>query len=181
MLDVGPGPFPHPRANFYLDTDGDNIRRLEADGKKTFHANLMSGLPEIPDKHFDYVWCSHVLEHVPHPALAAKTLSRIAKAGTVVLPSAIKESLFNFEEVDHKWLILPGPKGSGPVFVKHDAEYMEAVKNCDVQKITSRLFRTGPNRIHPEQRFLRSWFYHNEQKLDVVVHWEDEFKVQVIG
>jgi predicted SAM-dependent methyltransferase len=181
MLDVGPGPFPHPRATHYLDLNPEHLKPMSDKGKSTILADLSTGLPRIESKRFDYVWCSHVLEHVDDPRKAASTLSRIAKRGTLVLPSVIKESLFNFEEADHQWLILPAPNAEGPVFVRHNCEYMKAVKNIDVQRITCRLFRSGPNRIDPEQRLLRSWYFRNEVHLDVIHHWEGELRVQVIG
>lgn len=184
FLDIGPGPFPHPRATHYLDLNPEILRRVGINGKKTIPANLASGLPMVPNKEFDYIWCSHVFEHLDDPLAAAATLSRIGRRGTLVIPSVIKESMFNFEEVDHHWLILPSPQGlhcGAPIFVRHNPEYMKAVKNIEVQSITCRLFRTGPNRTDPEQRFLRKWFFNNEAALDVVVHWEGELNVRVFG
>lgn len=182
VLDVGPGGYPLPRANVYLDKDQKNLRRNVPPGKATIEADLMSGLPDVADKSFDYVWASHVLEHVCDPAAVAATLSRIGKRGTLVLPSVIKESIGNFEESDHKWLIFPHPtEGGPPVFVRNNVDYLNRLRDPDVQKITSRLFRTGPNRVDEEQRHLRSWFYRNEPNLDVIVHWTDELKIQVVG
>lgn len=182
VLDVGPGSYPLLRADVFVDRNFDHLKPMQEHGRGTVIGDLMSGLPGIADKTFDYAWCSHVLEHVDDPAACARTLSRIAHRGTVVLPSAIKEAMFNFEEAEHKWLILPSPvDGGSPVFVRHNSEYMAKAKDASVQKITSRLFRTGPNRNGDEQRYLRKWFYNNEAVLDVVVHWEGEFKLQVIG
>ncbi len=181
VLDLGPGEFPLPRANAYLDRHEASLERFRVQGKQTIAGDLMTGLPQVPSKSFDYVFCSHVLEHVEDPEMAAATISRIGKRGTIVLPSVIKESIGNFEEAEHQWLIFPSPvEGGPPVFVRHNPEYIRRIRDTDVQKITSRLFRTGPNRIDPEQRHLRSWFYRNEPNLDVIVHWEDEFKIQVV-
>lgn len=180
VLDVGPGSLPLPRADAYLDHDYANLRPLKEAGKNVFIGDLMSGLPEIPDKSYDLVWASHCLEHVPSPQRAAATLSRIGKRGVVVLPSVIKESIGCFEETDHKWLILPSPtEGGPPIFVRQNSDYMQKARDTDVQKITSRLYRTGPNRVE-EARYLRRWFYKNEKSLDVVHHWEGELKLQVI-
>ncbi len=182
VADIGPGGYPFLEASTYIDIDQAKLDAVpDARTKRLMRADLMSGLPEIRDKEFDYVWCSHVFEHLADPLKGAQTLSRIGKRGTVVLPSAIKEALFNFEEVDHEWLVLPGPSGGPPVFVRQNPAYMANVRDVDVQKITSRLFRTGPNRIDPEQRHLRQWFYRHEPDLDVIVHWENELKLEVIG
>jgi len=181
VLDVGPGQYPHPRATAYLDCNVDNIRRLQAEGKKVIIGNLMEGLSDIPDKAFDYVWVSHVLEHIPSPERAAAALSRIAKRGTVVLPSTFKEMMFCGEEEDHRWQTLPNPANGGPpIFIRNNSDYMKTLRDSTVQKITSRLYRTGPNR-HEEARYLRKWFYENEEALDVVHHWSGELTLQVIG
>ncbi len=181
VLDVGPGGYPHPRATHYLDVNPENLRPLIADGKKTLFMNLDREL-DIPTKEFDFVWCSHVLEHVENPAKVAAELSRIGKQGVIILPSAIKEGIFNFEEDDHKWLVLPSPKdGEPPVFVRHNVAYISDLKNSEVQKTTCHLYRTGPNRISPEQRFLRTWFYQREPNLDVIYFWKDHLTLQVIG
>lgn len=181
VLDLGPGEFPLARADVYLDRYEDSLKRFSNAGKGTIIGDLATGLPNVESKSFDYVFCSHVLEHIADPVAAAATISRIGKRGTVVLPSVIKEAIGNFEEAEHQWLIFPSPtEGGPPVFVRHNPEYIARIRNIDVQKITSRLFRTGPNRVDPEQRHLRRWFYQNEPNLDVIVHWEGEFRVRVI-
>lgn len=181
VLDIGPGEFPLERANFYLDRYERDLKRFSDKGKGTIIGDVDTGLQNVPAKSFDYAFCSHVLEHVENPEIAAAAISRIAKRGTIVLPSVVKESINNFEEVDHKWLIFPSPQEGGPiVFVRNNPEYLRRVRNTDVQKITARLYRTGPNRTDPEQRHLRRWFYENEPNLDVILHWQNEFRVIVI-
>lgn len=180
VLEVGPGLLPLPRANVYADLTMTTLQPLQDNGKSTVVENLMTGFPGIATKRFDYVWCSHVLEHVEDPVKCAATLSRVAKRGTVILPSMVKESLFNFEEDDHKWIVVPSPNGGGPIFIRRNEEYIRRLKNETIQKIASRLFRTGPNRIE-EARQLRKWFYENEINTDIVVHWHDNFNVQVVG
>jgi len=181
VLDVGPGAYPLQRADVYLDHDPDKLEALTLEGKETIVANLADGLPEISDKYFDFVWCSHVLEHVDAPGQCAATLSRIAHRGVLVVPSAIKESLFNFEEPEHQWLILPSPSGGPPVFVRHNRRWMDRIKDIDIQKIMCRTFRTGTGPDTLDDQYCRTWFAVHEPDLDIIVHWEGELKVQVIG
>jgi predicted SAM-dependent methyltransferase len=179
--EIGPGAYPLYRADLFIDHDSDRLDPLAEMGKNVLRADIMSGLNEIPDKHFDYLWCSHVMEHVPSPERAAATISRIAKRGTIVMPSVMKEAIGGFEERDHRWLIIPNPQTNGvPIFVRQNAEYIEKIRDVDFQKIQCRMIRTGPNK-HDEARYLRRWWYKTEPDLDIVVHWENEFKVQVIG
>jgi len=177
VLEVGPGDYPFSRADVVADWNAEKLEPLSA--KRTVIADLGEGLPEFEDKEFDYVWCSHVLEHVDDPKACAQTLSRIAKRGTIVMPSAVKESLFNFEERQHKWLILPHPNGGPPVFVRQNGD-IERLKDTDVMSSMCRLFRTGPNRLGEESRHLRRWFREKEPLLDVVVHWQDKLELMVI-
>jgi SAM-dependent methyltransferase len=181
VLDIGPGEYPLPRADVYLDYDIDKLTPLSKHGKSTILGDIMTKLERIPDKHFDFVWCSHAMEHLTDPAAAAATISRIGKRGCMVVPSAMKEGLFAHEERGHLWLCLPGPCECSPaVFVRSDPKYIDPLRDPEVQKISGRLWRTGPNR-QEEARYLRKWFYEKESALDVVVHWEGELKVQVIG
>ena len=49
------------------------------------------------DGEFDYVICSHVVEHVPHPEQFAAELFRVAKAGYMEYPTIYYEYLYNYD------------------------------------------------------------------------------------
>lgn len=181
VLDIGPGSFPLKRADVYLDWNAETLAPLAAEGKETILADLSAGLSQIPDRAFNFVWCSHVFEHLDDPAAAAAELSRIASAGILVVPSAIKESLFDFEEPDHKWLILPHPQEGPPIFIRHNAPYMRHLKDQDLQKILCRLFRHGTYHNHDDDKYMREWFRNHEADLDIVVRWGGTLELQVIG
>jgi SAM-dependent methyltransferase len=181
VADVGPGRYPLKRANVFIDRDPEMLAGLPGE---TLLASIEDGYPQIRDKAFDYVWCSHVLEHVNDPVACARTLSRISRRGTLVVPSAIKEAIFNFEEPTHQWLILPHPTQGPPIFIRQNREYIDRLKDVDIQKIACQVFRTGNG---TEEDFLwehetgRNWFAAHEPDLDIVVHWQDELKLQVIA
>lgn len=184
VIDVGPGRYPLHRADMYFDRDPEVLGALAlGDGQRACQLDISEAgsFDGVPDKWADYAFCSHVLEHVDDPRAVCRTLSRIAKRGTIVMPSVVKESLFCFEEPTHKWLVMPNPDNNGsPIFVKQNEKYIRGLKDIDVMKIMSRMFRTGPNRVGEEQKYLRKWFAENERKLDVIVHWEGSIDVVVV-
>lgn len=53
------------------------------------------------DNAFDYVICSHVLEHLTHPEKFIKELTRVAKAGYIEVPNIFGERLFGWDF--HLW------------------------------------------------------------------------------
>jgi predicted SAM-dependent methyltransferase len=181
VLEVGPGNYPLPRANVYLDKDAENAERLHNEGKTVIVGDIETGLPEIPDGTYDMCFISHVLEHCSQLETAIATVSRISRNGRMLVPSALKEGLFGgSEEMDHKWLILPSPQNGGsPVFVRKNQDYMQRLKDVEVEKSTSRIWRTGPNRID-EARYLRKYFYEHERDFDVVVDWDEEHPLKVV-
>lgn len=181
VLDIGPGAYPLPRADVYLDYDIEKLTPLSANGKSTILGDVQTALSHIPDKAYDFVWASHCFEHFADPLAAAATVSRIGKRGCMIVPSAWKESLTNFEESGHLWQCLPNPNETlPPIFVRTNGQ-VDRIRNADTMKSLSRIFRTGPNRIPEEQRQLRRWWYRNEAALDVIYFWEGELKLQVIG
>ena len=181
VLDIGPGEYPHPRADAYLDYDITKLTPLSERGKRTIRADIMGDVPQCENKEFDFVWMSHCMEHLKDPLAAARTISRIGKRGVMIVPSAWKEGLTNFEETGHLWQILPNPdEKAAPIFVRANGQ-VDRIRNIDVMKSMSRVFRSGPNRIAPsEQRSLRRWWYENEKELDVVYFWENRLDVRVM-
>src|SRR4030095_16316963 len=91
VADIGPGQYPHPRADIYIDVNDRNLEPLRKAGKMTRNFSISDGLRQIEDKQFDYIWCSHVFEHIEDPIAAAATFSRIGKRGTIVTPGPLKE------------------------------------------------------------------------------------------
>jgi SAM-dependent methyltransferase len=102
VLEVGPGGTPHPRSNVLLE------HKFTADEAAAQRGNTppISTQAEIvfydgkrfpfADNAFDYVICSHVLEHVHDvPAFIAE-LCRVAPCGYLEFPTIYYEYLYNF-------------------------------------------------------------------------------------
>ena len=62
----------------------------------------IASLP-FKEKSFDFVFCSHVLEHVKDPALACRELIRVAKRGYIETPRKWTE--FYAGHPSHRWLV----------------------------------------------------------------------------
>lgn len=106
VLDVGCGASPFALATHLCDVtwlqNGDRlVRAAPASGLPFFQARV-EALP-VSDKAFDFVYCTHVLEHVPDPAAACRELSRVARRGYVECPASWIERLFHSPE--HRWLV----------------------------------------------------------------------------
>lgn len=96
VLDMGSGHIPFPLATHLADislSDG-NIGRVGAafkrlDGREVYECPVEQ--TPFADKQFDFVYCSHVLEHSTDPAKACTELMRIAKRGYIETPTRGKD------------------------------------------------------------------------------------------
>jgi len=101
VLEVGSGGNPYPRANVLVDAYENTQERhwtpLVTDRKTViaFGENL-----PFKEKTFDFVICSHVLEHSPDPAQFLAELQRVAKAGYIEVPHAFLERVIPYN--DHR-------------------------------------------------------------------------------
>lgn len=104
VLEIGSGHNPKARSNVLCDKFiADDEQRggtivtdrpiVEADGQF---------LP-FADRAFDYVICSHVLEHVETPDLLISELMRVAPRGYIETPSEIGERIYGWHY--HHWVV----------------------------------------------------------------------------
>jgi methyltransferase family protein len=104
VLEVGPGATPHLRSQVFLEKRFEGAEAVRQRG----------GLPAIKlnrpliyydggrfpfrDREFEYVICSHVLEHVDDVGTFVGELMRVAARGYVEFPTIYYEYLYNFGE-----------------------------------------------------------------------------------
>jgi hypothetical protein len=127
VLDVGGWACPFNRAQWILDAEPYETRGFY----RTFGGLPFQGPPEesfssatwvrrdicdhepwpFPDKHFDFVVCSHTLEDIRDPLWVCAELARVGKAGYVEIPSRLFETCRGVERPGmaglshHRWLI----------------------------------------------------------------------------
>lgn len=184
VIEVGPGANPWYRANTFLDISqnrlDDIVKSGRAEGKEIDNCDIEQGT-KYQDKEFDFLFASHVLEHANDPFKMAAEMSRIAKQGLIIVPSAFKEFLFNWEEMDHKWWFFNPEEEGGPLrIMSQDKAMMTRMNMTDYAKAACRIYRTGPNRLEEDQRITRKWFYKNEPNLDVIYPWKGEIKLRIV-
>jgi len=134
VLDVGSGDKPHWRADVLLDwfpTEADGAQRSGAAAAKISRPLFAGDAAQMPfaDQAFDYVICSHLLEHVVDPAGVIAELMRVGKAGYIEVPEASSAKIVDFPT--HLWFcrlidgVLDFEPKSGPSFDPEIASYLE--------------------------------------------------------
>ena len=107
VLDVGSGGYPFPLATHLADLyETETSHRMEGlvQDSRPFTKCDIQELP-FADKEFDFVYCSHLLEHVDDPAKVCKELMRVGKRGYIETPTKTSDIMFNFLYLEnhHKW------------------------------------------------------------------------------
>ena len=106
VLEVGPGGTPHPRSDVFLEK---RFSENEAKAQRGHVPNIQTeksiiyydgGKFPFEDREFNYVICSHVLEHVPENDIPffVQELHRVAPRGYVEFPTIYYEYIYNFPE-----------------------------------------------------------------------------------
>jgi len=105
VLEIGPGGSPHPRADVFLEKRFADEN--EAEKQRGFTPPLRTAKPvvyydNVPfpfrDAEFDYVICSHVIEHVEDVDAFVSEIARVGKRGYIEYPSIYFEFIYNIPE-----------------------------------------------------------------------------------
>lgn len=104
VLEIGPGAHPHPRSNVLLELE---YSSEEARSAQFGHGEKLNTDKKIvyykgdkfpfADKEFDYVICSHVLEHVPDVPGFLAEIFRVSPKGYFEYPLVYYDYLYNFD------------------------------------------------------------------------------------
>jgi SAM-dependent methyltransferase len=107
VLEIGPGSSPHPRSNAFLELNFDtNQDKISQRGGVLKDANFGNrpvhyfdgGKFPFADNQFDYVICSHVVEHVVDPASFINEVFRVgAGRGYFEYPLITYEYLYDID------------------------------------------------------------------------------------
>ncbi len=107
VLDVGSGAHPCPMATHQADLFLSGTTHRFEPLKRTGLPLMVCDLERLPcrDKSFDFVYCSHVLEHVRDPSRACLELMRVGRRGYVETPTRVSDIMFNYLHLQghHLW------------------------------------------------------------------------------
>ena len=171
VLDVGSGDKPSWRADVLLDGYPGEEHASQRSGlhaarvdRPLFVAD--AGAMPFQDDAFDFVICSHVLEHVLDPAAVVAELSRVARAGYIEVPLAASSKILDFPS--HLWWCRQDDDGTlvltGKTEPWHDRE------------VHDHLRATGVDRALDE--LLNNTYFHHHL---ISVSWQGSVSVRVEG
>lgn len=170
VLDIGSGGYPLPFATVladrFIERTSHRYEELETKEKPL----VLSDVAALPfrDKHFDFVYCSHVLEHVEDPIAACSELIRVGRSGFIEAPAFAKDMLFAWAEGMHKWHILAA--SDLLMFIEYSQRQKEGIRSSAWQDII----------LAPTYHPLQAAFYENQDLFNTMFSWTDRFKVMVI-
>lgn len=172
VLDVGSGGWPFQRADHLADKFPEKTshrsEKLIRDGRPFFEVDLEK-LPFV-NKAYDFVFCSHVLEHIDDPGQAMRELMRIGKRGYIELPTRLSDVMFNFTRIPnhHKWhgLVM----GQTVILMEWVDSERRDLGNYFFEQVQSDFLNDSQN-----------FFEKNRDIFFASLHWESSFDFKVIN
>ena len=164
VIDIGSGNNPILRANIlvdkYIDIDVERYSGIIID--RPFLNADAEKLP-FKNKAIDFVYCSHVLEHIPNPKVFLRELERVGKRGAIVTPHG------DYEKLDprkmHLWYIW---NNNGKLIIKQKHQW-------DEYSVCSRYFYQITTSKGYWRFYSRNWFLFN-----TVYLWNEKIDYEII-
>ena len=172
VLDVGSGAYPFSKATHlvdrYLGATTHRTEELVRDARPLIAADI--GALPFRDKSWDFVFCSHVLEHLDRPGDAIRELVRVGRRGYIETPTRTSDLLFNITRLHdhHRWHTLR--QADTLVFVEWQKQ-----EQRDVQMLE--LFKLFHSRF---DNFFHDFVLRNYDLLFTQVHWNQTVKFIVL-
>jgi SAM-dependent methyltransferase len=176
VLDIGSGNLPFCQATHLADITLTDDYRGRAGVPFKFHEDkpvYECNVEDMPfkDQQFDFIYCSHVLEHVKNPEKACRELMRVGKRGYIETPRPTKDMFLNTAKSSHHlWGITD--TDNTLIFQEYTNKETEGLQ-CDV--IMQML--CNPETIR--ERALFALHYLKADLLNVMFLWENAFSFRV--
>jgi len=171
VLDVGSGNAPFPRADVLVDKyfyDTDRVGHIVID--RPMVIGDINSLP-FKDKSFDFIYCSHVLEHTDDPVAAAKELCRAGKSGYIEVPSEFQEKIQSTPV--HKWYVRKESQGEGEKEILVFRPKEKEIFDNTIQSAFRKLIDSN------DHEYFSFFFAHNYDLFNIEYYWKDKIEVSV--
>lgn len=169
VLDIGSGADPFPLATVlaerYLGPTEHRHTHFKSEGKPAVVCDIHH-LP-FKDGVFDYVYCSHVLEHVHDPVQATGEIIRVGKKGYIETPHYMTDALFGWAQGMHRWFVQS--IDNRLVFFEYDRRRAEGVRSMAWHDTIFGKYH------HP----LQDLFADNKDIFTVMFPWQGGFDVDL--
>ncbi len=169
VLDVGCGAYPFPYATLLVDLHTEKSKHRNEDLKTDGKSFLIADISHLPfkNKSYDFVFCSHVLEHVDNPKHACEELMRVGGRGYIETPSLMTDALFSWAQGMHKWVTMI--LANRLIFLEYNERLVEGVRNSYWRK------SIFSKKYHP----LQEVFFNNMDIFNNSLMWNDYFNYSV--
>jgi len=165
VLDIGSGAYPFPLATIltdrYFETTEHRSEKLIID-QRPFLISNCSQLP-FATQSFDFVYCSHLLEHVENPIEICAELVRVGRRGYIETPTLAKDMLFSWAKGMHRWHVMA--IGQRLIFFEYSPRQLEGVRS---EEWTRAIFASYH---HP----MQDVYYNNPDIFNIIFPWSDSF------
>lgn len=176
ILDIGPGNFPLAEATEYADITAK--KRGKLGGKPLHKVDLDEELP-FADDFYDFVYCSHVLEHIDSPVFGLKEIQRVGRAGFVEVPSVLLDFMMRQGETHPKWVCWGA--GQALYFIEKTDEQNRLF--LDWERVWGAFFHHAVHGLHLDavQRAIRAYFWQNQHLLNLMAFWDKSKGLEIVG
>ena len=166
VLDIGGGQDPFPYATILSDRYPEKTRHRMEDLVRDSRPFIILDVEHLPlkDKSVDFIYCSHVLEHVDDPLKACSELMRVGGRGYIETPTYAQDGLFAWAKEMHRWHIVS--INNKLVFFEYTDRQLEGVRSSIWRDLIM-----GP-KYHP----LQEMYYNNLDFFFVMFTWIDSFE-----
>ena len=131
ILEVGSGGSPMARSNIlvdkYINCDRERELKIAIDDRPLVCA-VAENLP-FKDNTFNFVYTSHVLEHITRLEEAVAEITRVGRTGLVIVPGEIYERIW--DKSTHKWIIS---KNNGKLIFRKKCACTKLQQNDNLDK-----------------------------------------------
>lgn len=165
VLEVGSGNNPNPRSDILLD------RYLFDNGQRAGEFRIVVDRPLVvgdgyhlpfKNKTFDYVICSHILEHMEDPKAFMREMTRVGKAGYIEVPSDVSERIFGWNF--HRW------------YCKLNGKTLVLTKKKEGER-----FGGFYHRLIAKKIWFRRFFEDHETRMYTRLEWRTNVRLRIIS